>query len=493
VTIGGKDAAIWIAEKVGGGIIGAAVGKGFNEIMAQLGLGDRTSQQLEQMRQQLDAIQGQLHELQNTMNVALEEIEKAHYSTLAQSVIALRNTLVGGGHGGAQGAFLEALHYAGQPDKKATVDLLIKKVEQAVDQPTTGLESTASTVPDAIVPSLLLPKTMYQTLSNVTTGANTKVLTWRQSADIDQVFQYLLYLQALQFNLVVQVKTAQGSSVDQIYQNVVAPFLGERAAFQAFLDGRTASPTEGQLHSELAFELSRVPPGAMVDTKSAMEWSTDVPGGTRSLTLNRAGPGVPVCRDYTEAEKLACVTDPHYSVGPTQPTWKPARFPQSPAQKLADDLAQRGNGAAASWNLPTTGQLASLFSGWTPADSSAKSWLERRSGANPMSCKPITAGMDTAVKDPESCLWPAGQLWPVVETQLFYSITIPSRHTFAYGWRFQFFNIDKGSTQTCDLGTESLQWYGEYSTPVPRPSASCSGSMIMVRYPGPTDRYYFAL
>ena len=505
LKIGGAAAAKWIAEKIGGGLISGIAGKGLNLVMAQLGLGDRTSAQLEELRAKLDEISVQLTQLQNTMNVALQEIEKTQYAVLARKFKDLRDTVLA-----AQGDFDEALGYAGQPDKQATIDRLISNVEDKVNK-TGGLVDQVRVVPESIgPPDTLTPKTMYQALSNVITGSK-KFYTWRDSDALDEVYQYMLYIQALQFDLIAQVRTAQGSSGDVIYERFGKPYLGDKASFQKFLDKQTPIPTMGALHDELGYELTQLPKGSVLDLPTGELWSIDVPGGAQHFELAPSGPGYPVC---TTGYPPACLTDPHFSVGGTDTHENPPRAPRSPAALLADKLAAAGYGPADQWNLPSVSELASLLSGWTPSEGSAKAWLEKRSGSDPATCKPVTPGSGDATSDPKTCVWPAGYLWSDTWRSTDQQIDqqdVDSRSWFraryyVYGWGFRFLSIDNGSQPECFLFTKKIDWSdlggpdapsydfnpAGYSRDWPD-TQGCGGTMMLVRKTTGQDRYYFPL
>jgi len=357
--ISGTSAAIWLAKEIGGGLLGAAAGKGFSEVMALLE-GDKTSEKLDALKAQLDEIKGQLTHLQDTMNLALQEIEKTQYAVLALRVKTLKDSILA-----AQGDFVEALSYAGQPDKKATIKTLLDHVKEDVNG-NGGLVQGVGILREAIgPPDALTPKTMYQALSNVLTESNTKkFFTWRDSASLDGVYQYLLYLQAIQFNLIIQVRTAEGSSTDQMYERFVQPYLGDRTTFQAFVDGKTLTPSVGSLHDELGFELSQLPAGVVLDIQSNTEWSVDVPGGAQTLSMKAEGPGVPTCY---KGFPPVCVTDPHYSIGGAWPTTTPPVSAGSPQAQLADHLraamavATGGEGWQPS---PSTPPVSRTARGW---------------------------------------------------------------------------------------------------------------------------------
>ncbi len=497
--ITGADAALWIAEKVAGGIIGAAAGKGFNEILAQLGA-DKTSAALDAIKAKLEQIQAQLDRLQETMNVALQEIEKTQYAVLVGPVKDLRDRILG-----AQGDFLEALSYAGKPDKKSTVDQLIANVRRKVDDPG-GLADRVGVVPEAILSGPLTPKPMYQALANVVTKANTtKFFTWRQSAGLDDVFQYLLYLQALQFNLIAQVKTMDGSSTDQIYSRFAEPYLGDRQSFQNFLDHKVPQPTKGALHDETVAELRRVPEGAVIQVQTGLMWSVDVPGGARDLGLAPSGPGYPVCSKPVppvhDPDPIICLTRPTITVGLSP------RVPGSPAADLAERLAKSGAGAAAAWTVPTLQQEQGLLAGWD-GSGSPKTFLESQSGSNPATCKAVRSGGE-GLSDPQSCIWPAPFYWSdaydfgwqdITRARIFRSPEVLRRYN--VGWEFHFWNITNNSVGECWLTVKQLNWsnsfVGDLSPQGPikdyPPSKGCGGSLVMVRpVSGVGERFWFPL
>ena len=507
-----SDAAKFIVEKTTGAMIGnlpSPLGKLSQVLLDFFNSGGASASPLDLLKQQLDAIQGQLHDLQKTMDLALQVATETEAATLAANVKSLRDTVMA-----AQGDLMEAFSYAGQPSKKAVVEERIAQVKAAVDG---MLKAKTLVVPEAILGSAITPgvPSLYQVLGKVMTHNHQYIFTWRDSAALDNVFQYLTYLQALQYNLIVQVFTMEGSSPDQIYQRFSQDYLGDRSSFSFTATDVSYTPARGWLHDELAAELTRVPAGLMIDTRTGLEWSTDVPGGARDFTLNRGGPGVPQCPPDGHSEPPpACVTDPHYSLGPTQKEWTQQRYPGSPADQLANALTARGYGVASSWNLPTTDQLDSLFTGYSKSDGSAKQWLEQRSNdPKPATCTPVTAGADAAVKSSDTCLWPATTMWPVPArasdtpggqliknvygchgSGLSYRCDALYR-SFPYGWRYEFLSTTAGSNVTCDLVTPVLRWDHHDSSPSgptwnPPGSASCSGALVLVRQLA-GERYYF--
>lgn len=507
-----SDSAKFVVEKVTGAMIGTLpppLGK-FSQVMLDFfNTGGDKSAQLDALKQQLDAIQGQLHDLQNTMNLALQAAQETKAATLAADVKALRDKVMI-----AEGDLMEAFSYAGRADKKAVIAERLGQVKTAVD---TFLKEKTLVIPEAILGSAVTPDvpSFYQALSDVLTHTHQYIFTWRSSAALDNVFQYLVYLQALQYNLIVQVFTLEGSDPAQIYERFSQPYLGDKSSFSFSATDVTYTPKQGWLHDELVAELTPVPAGLMIDARTGLEWSTDVPGGARDFTLQRGGPGVPQCpADGHSDPPPACVTDPHYSLGPTQQGWTPPRFPDSPADKLATTLAVQRFGAATTWNLPTTQQLDTLFAGYKKSDGSAKQWLEQHSNnPKPSTCSAVTPGGAVAVKNPDTCLWPDGTMWPAPApasgtpggqliknvygchgSGLSYRCDVLYR-SFPYGWHYEFLSIREGSNVTCDLVTQTLRWDHHDSSPSgptwdPPGAASCSGALVLVRQLA-GERYYF--
>lgn len=493
----GEEAAKWIAEKIGGGIIGGAAGKGFNEVLALIA-GDKTSAALDEIKAKLDQIKQQLDQLQNTMNQALQEIVKTEYAVLAQRVQDLRDRVLG-----AQRDFQEALSYAGQADKKQVMDQRIASVEDKVNT-SGGLADRYPVVPESIIPGMFAPKPLYQALSNVVTRANTKkFFTWRDSAAIDNVFQYLLYLQALQFNLIAQVRTKEGSAPDQIYEGFGKPFLGDKASFQEFLDKKVPTPTSGSLHDELAMRLKQVPGGALIQMQGNQMWSFDVQGGAReSLSVPPSGPGSPVCTGSGFKSRVTCLDDPSAKVGSD---------PGSPASQLAANLARAGLGAADQWNLPAMGQMTSLLAGWTPQQGPAKAWLEAQAGSDPAKCKPVKPGTGEAVSDPNTCFWPAGTYWSDdfsfseqhIDWKPPQQALISDVRVYTSGWTARFFNISDSSQPQCSLSATKLDWndldgldyqFRPQGKSMDLQSApACGGAMSLVRAVPAGEQYYFPL
>jgi hypothetical protein len=509
---GWSDTAKFVVEKVTGAMIGnlpPPLGKFSTVLLEFFNQGGAKTAQLDALKQQLDAIQAQIHDLQNTMDAALKIAEQTRAITLAADVKALRDKVLS-----ANADLLEAFGYAGRPDKKGRADELVKDVKGAVDG---YLKEKTLVVPEAILGSAVTPRTssLYEALSDVFTHSHKDIFTWRDSVALDNVFQYLVDLQALQYNLIVQVFVMENSDANVIYQRFSEPYLGDKGSFKFTTTDVTYLPTKGWLHDELANELTRVPQGLMVDTHTGLEWSTDVPTGAREpFTLQPAGPGFPQCpKDGVSDPPPACITDPRYSLGPTYP--ETGRWPDSPADQVAKSLESRGYGKAAEWKLPTTQQLDTLFDTHSPNGGSAKTWLEARShNPNPATCKPVTAGGDVAIKDPATCLWLANKLWPVNwpasdtpggqlikdvygchGSGLSYRCDVLYRR-FPYGWQYQFVSLTEGSRERCDLVTQTLAWQHHDSVPSgptwnPPGSASCSGALVLVRQLQPSERYYF--
>jgi uncharacterized membrane-anchored protein YhcB (DUF1043 family) len=498
LSITGQEAAFWIAEKVAGGLVAAVAGKGFNEVLAQI-TGDKTSAQLDAIKSELDSIKNQLDQLQNTMNLVLQEVVETHFDVLAERVKTLRDDV-----NAAEGDFLEDLSLAGKPDSKARRDILTKRI---IDDVTGkgGLISQVNTIPEAILPSALTSKPFYHVVSNVTTVDNTKkFFTWRDSARIDAVYQYLIDLQALQFNLIVQVETLQGASVDTMYTRYVQPYLGDKASFQAFLDKKVPAPTVGSLHDELGAELKPLPPGVVVEMSNRMEWSVDVPGGAQQFFLNASGPGVPVCSTQAFPPGPSCITDPHDTLGPNQPNWP--RNPSSAAGQLAAHMASLGYGTADQWQVPLMSDLTSLQSGWSSSDGTLNDWLQSQMGANPKTCKPVIAGSGEAISDWNACVWPkypytwSSDYWGTTQTIRYENDTL---RTYIYGWGFNMYNTDDASQVKCFNFTNKLDWsdlvskYGAgelvptgETMDLPK-TTGCGGPLELVRVLRPGDDYFF--
>ena len=496
--ITGQEAAFWIAEKVAGGLVAAVAGKGFNEVLAQLSQ-DKTSQQLDAIKNELDSIKNQLDQLQNTMNLVLQEVVQTHFDVLANRVKTLRDDV-----DAAEGDFLEALSLAGKPDSKARRDILTNRIINDVTG-SGGLISQLNTIPEAILPSALTSKPFYQVVSNVITTDNTKkFFTWRDSARIDAVYQYLIDLQALQFNLIVQVETLQGASVDTIYSRYVQPYLGDKVSFQAFLDKKVPAPTVGSLHDELGTALKPLPAGVVLEMSNQLEWSVDVPGGAQQLFLNPSGPGVPVCTTQGFPPGPSCITDPHDTLGPNQPNWP--RNPSSPAGQLAAHMASLGYGTADQWQVPLMSDLTSLQSGWKSSDGTLNDWLQSQMGADPKTCKPVTAGTSEAISDWSACIWPkypytwSSDYWGTTQSIRYENDTI---RTYIYGWGFNMYNTDDASQVKCFNFTSKLDWgdlvskYGSgelvptgETMDLPK-TTGCGGPLELVRVLRPGDTYYF--
>jgi hypothetical protein len=292
-----------------------------------------------------------------------------------------------------------------------------------------------------------------------------------------------------------------------MYNRFVQPYLGDRATFQAFVDGKSPTPTAGSLHDELGFELSRLPAGVVLDIQSNTEWSVDVPGGARTLSMKAEGPGVPICY---KGFPPTCVTDPHYSIGGSWPTTTPPVAAGSPQAQLADQLERSGAGPSTEWRLPSLADLDTLKAGWKSSDGTLRAWLQAKSGANPATCKAVTAGSTEAVSDPKACVWPEiSNLW----SDQFQSMNevikkndegywAPER-TYVMGWRYKFLNEDDGGQPECFNLTSRLDWSdlgGQDYEFAPRGHAenlpdtgTCTGSMVLARTLPAAERskYYF--
>lgn len=489
---------VWVTKEIGGALLPPPASKAFAFIL-DIAAGGKKSDPLEQMNNKLNEIKSSLDQLHQKVDQVLKEVTEAQFLTAMQDVRRLEGNIWE-----AQNQFKIVLDNAGNPDKKALVENSINNIKGLVNGPG-GLAASYSVIPGAIYRTGTSPKPAYEIFSNLATDNNKALLTWRTSAGIQNFFQYLLNLQSMQFNLIVQVRALEGNDPDSIYATYGKPYLGDRASLAAIIKDKVPVPSSGSLHDALVTGLQEVPAGAVVDTRSRVEWSTDIPGGARDLTLQRSGPGAPTC---TSPPPVACVTDPHYSLGPTQPAWTPPRWPDSPAAQLAKNLAGRGYGPAEGWDVPTPDQLSTLFTDYQSTQGSAKTWLEKRSGtANPAGCKPVTAGGDVAVKDSDSCIWPAADLWPTPSPQLTKDVYACHgsglsyrcdvlRWRFPYGWPYPFLSTTQGSTRTCELVTEKLTWPndGDFSPPSgewrPQGSASCSGALVMV-HKLTNERYYF--
>ena len=84
----------------------------------------------------------------------------------------------------------------------------------------------------------------------------------------------------------------------------------------------------------------------------------------------------------------------------------------SPQAQLADHLEKAGAGPATEWRLPSLADLDTLKAGWKSSDGTLRAWLQAKSGADPSTCKAVTAGSTEAVSDPKACVWPAiSNLW----------------------------------------------------------------------------------
>lgn len=496
-SAGWQSGALWIAEKVAGGLIAGGATKGFNEVLTLL-TGDKTSQQLDEIKNKLDSIQNQLDQLQSTMNLILQEVGEIHYEVLAGPVKTLRNAV-----DQAEGDFLEDLSLAGKSDPQSQKrrEFLTKRIEDAVSG-NGGLISQLNTIPEAILPSTLTAKPFYRAVSDVVTTLNTKrFFTWRDSDRIDAVYQYLLDLQALQFNLVIQVETLEAAPTATMFSRYVEPYLGDEASFKAFLDKKTPTPTKGQLHNELGAQLTPLPRGVVLETTNHLEWSVDVPGGAEQKFLDAYGVGVPLCTTQAFPPGPSCVQDPHDTIGPNQPNWP--RNPNSPAGQLASHMEALGYGAAAQWQVPLMSDLQSLQAGWKSSDGSLNNWLQTQMGADPTKCKPVTAGTNEAISDWNACVWPK---YPFTWSSDYWGTKQEIKddegdvvRTYIYGFGFNMYNTDNGATVQCHIFTKKLDWSDlHYSYTTPRgptmdlaPTGSCGGPLLLVRVLRPGEQFYF--
>jgi hypothetical protein len=485
----------WVGEKVAGGFVAGGGGLLFDGILSLLG-GDKPDPTVQAMQKQLGELLGQLTQLQGTMSVALAEIEKTKYAALAAPAKTLENLVIG-----AQTDFLDALRLAGDPAHKEALDTAVNNLKKKVDD-AGGLAVSFPVVYQAIVHSSFADKPMYQALSNMVTAANTKLFTWRDSSAIDNVFQYLLGLQALQFNLIVQVRQLEQYPQDVIYQNFVQPLFGDQASLQAYL--QTGAPTSetSWLKAELAAELQRVPNGAVVQIPTNLMWSIDMLNGTKHLIVLPSGPGYPSCRgrlpsnyynQQVPVKTTYCLDSPTHSVG------LPPRAPDSPAAVLADHLASQGNGTPDQWNIPTMAQWQGLFSGATSPDG----WLEKTSGSDPTTCNADHAGTTNAISDPKSCIWPRVPFWVAdtanARTQNEDNFITKDYFHFLYAWHFVFFNAANAQHSECLLSTNQLDSSEiagfldkKIHTLTPTP-IGCGPWLTLVRAIPANERYYFPL
>lgn len=508
---GVTDAALWIAGKVGGGLFDYAKSKALTEVLKHLGLADPTTRDLEN---HLVAIENQLSDLKADLDRGLQQLTEAqkatHYDLLVGKVDTLKGIVAT-----TENTLLDVLKFAADPGKKEYVEAqLAKYVYPNIKDLRTTWEGNP-VVRNFILGSSSGTSSAYKVLSDVVTGSPAKIFTWRESAYMNGLFRSALDLQAIQFNLIVQVRTAEGVPASTIYEQDAESYLGSEANLRRFLNDPHASmPASGWLHDELSVQRTQLPAGTMIDTRTGLMWSTDVPGGSRLQTLVVGGKGVPVCTGVGD-QSSACVTDPHYSLGPTQPAWVPPRWPGSPADHLAKSIATGSLGGAQEWSIPTPDQLKSLFATYRPSvDGPAQAWLEARSGGDP-GCEPQRI-MGEAASHPASCLWPNGSLWSADSKQLIgdvrqYNCTSDGScyppggkvmRRIPYGWHFDMFDLASATTSGCDLVAPTVDWSqfkdgGSYTytgpSVHPAGSHSCAGGLVLTRKLKPDEqgRYYF--
>ena len=443
--------------------------------------GGGTNPQLDEISTKLDQIQTQLGQLQQSVNKILAELPKLDYDTLVQPVENLERRILG-----TERRLTEALSYAGKKDKQATIDGLVHQIEMEVNAPS-GLADEFNLIPEAIYGGGLAGNFLYLTLSHVVTSdASKPFFTWRTSARMDAVFQYLLSLQALQFNLVVQVESAAKS--DKILDQFGTPYLGDPEGYKQFVDGQIPAPTSGSLHSELGIELTKMPPGLVLDTRTGLLWSQDVPGGAREVGFSPSGPGVPVCGQNTPG--FACLA-----------------YNPLPDPELGQVAAKIGGGAYFDWKTPTIDQLHDLLSGWVPADwKRALRWIEAASGSNGATCTQTAAGSPEAVTNPNACIWPTtlnywSSDWEYAKQNIqeFTADGWRLLRTYRVGFKYEFQNLDTGATANCFLLTPKIDWsdLGDDTDP-PGTSKSygttgCGGYLVVVRQLSRAEiaKYYF--
>lgn len=512
----GQGAVAWLLNNVGGGLAGAVAGKGFNEVMVQLGL-DQQTNQLNAMAAKLDQIQVQLDQLNKTMETALLEIRKVHQDVLAERVLNVQQRVIG-----AERKFTEALSNlpADTPEKKSRIATLIDQVGRAVTDPNALEDLWPGSIKDAILKNPALSTTFYRALSDATTGAH-PFFTWRDSAALDNVFQYLLTLQALQLNLIVQVKTYQKSSPDSIYKVFWEPYVGDKASFQDYLNGKApdflmaATPPGGFLQQQLHTELKRVPIGAVIQRQPQLMWSVDIPNGSRRLNVTPSGPGYPECKVSDQNTRVTCLDD---------------LFGASSSQ-LTGYLNRAGFGG---WSEPSMDQLMGLLAGWSRKEGPPKDWLELQSGSDPKTCKPVLSpGGAQGGLDENSCIWPGEtsftNYWSSssqrVSTDVaVHGITARESPTVTYdavGWNYDLLNFNDINSRVygCSVSTRRLDWSAltkkfpddrytvspdGYKLPYPNrrvgfgiditPRETCPGGILApVRQIPPVEQYYFPL
>lgn len=498
---------MWIAEQVGGSIVSYAKSKALAEVTKRLGIADPTTADLEN---HLVAIQNQLTDLKADLDKGLQQLKeeqtKLDYDLLVQKVDTLKGIVAT-----TENTLIDVLK---DPSRK---DYAKDQLSKYVYPNVLALRNAWEGNP--VIRNFLLggssgSSSAYKVLSNMITGSRDKIFTWRDSAYMDSLFRSALDLQAVQFNLIVQMRIAEDTSPATVYQQDAKEYLGSEESAKQFFEGHASMPASGWLHEELVAERKQLPKGAMVDTRTGLMWSTDIPGGSRTLTLNAGGKGVPVCTGEGD-QAAACVGDPHYSLGPTQPAWNPPRWPGSAAEELAKGLAAQSLGSAQDWNIPTLDQVKSLFSTYQSSKGSAQAWLEARSGGEASKCAPQSS-LGQGSENPDACLWPQGPLWTSQLNEIVGEVREvnctsegscqpPGGKVVAripYGWHFDMFDLGKNGIGTCDLVTPTVDWsrykdHGSYSYwgPKAHPDGTqhCTAGLVLVRKLSDQEQsqYYF--
>jgi hypothetical protein len=179
---------------------------------------------------------------------------------------------------------------------------------------------------------------------------------------------------------------------------------------------------------------------------------------------------------------------------------------------LANKLESLGDGPAAEWHLPSMADLRTLLNGWKPEDGSRKNWLQAKSGSDPATCKPVTAGSGEAVTMANACVWPddpnlwsdqfRGTLEDIRQNDEGYWAKV---RTYIYGWGYTFLNVNDDTQPECfnftglldwnDLGGQDYEFDPRGHTRAWPASGACGGSMVLERtLPAAEARkYYFAL